>query len=92
LAHGQVSPHIDTFSLHYLAGAVHRFPEEVREGDAANHDVLLLELDQRLLRYQSADGVQAPEDVQNYPGGPRGLGVIGAGGLTPPPEEEPFIP
>ena len=91
MAHGQLSPHIATFSLHYLTGAVHRFPEEVREGDAAYHDVLLLELDQRLFRYQTADGVQAPENVQDNPRGPRGLGVIGAGGLTPPPEEEPLI-
>ena len=53
-----------------LTGAVHRFPEEVREGDAAHHDVLLLELDQRFLRYQTADGVQAPENVEDYPSCP----------------------
>ena len=53
--------------LHHLAatssltGAVHRFPEKVRECDTIRHDILLLELDQRLLRYQSADGAQAPE-------------------------------
>jgi len=37
-----------------LTGTVHRFPEEVREGHAAHHDVLLPELDRRLLRYQPA--------------------------------------
>jgi hypothetical protein len=56
-----------------LTGAVRRLPEEVCEGDAAHHDVLLLELDQWLLRYQPADSIQTPEDVQDYPGGPHGV-------------------
>ena len=70
----------------------HRFPEEVREGDAAYHDVLLLELDQRLIRHKTADGIEAPENVQDDPGGPRCLGVVRPSSLAPPPEEEPFIP
>ena len=40
--HGQIALSIDIIGLHYLTGAVHRLPEEVRKGDAADHDVLLL--------------------------------------------------
>ena len=67
-------------------GAVHRFPEEVREGDSADHDVLLLELDQRLLRYQTADRVQAPENVQDDPRGPRRVVAVLADSMVPPAE------
>ena len=69
-----------------LTGTVPRFPEEVREGDAANHDVLLLELDQRLLRYQTSDGIQAPEDVQDDPCGPRRVVAVLTDSVVPPAE------
>jgi len=75
--------------LDYLVA--HRLPEEVCEGHAAHHDVLLVELHQRLIRHKTADGIEAPEDVQDDPRGPRCLSIIRAGGLAPPPEKEPFI-
>jgi len=53
--------------------------------------ILLIELDQWLVRHKSTDCVQSSEDVQDYPGCLRGLGIIAASGLSPPPEEEPFI-
>ncbi len=45
-----------------LTGAVHRFTEEIREGHAGDHDVLLLESDQRLF-----SGISPPIVSQGSP-------------------------